>query len=145
MGVQTARAMWGCAMMFALGAAGLYDPALVHADAPHCMQWVFDGYTQFDHANGSKLKFIAFMERNFRDTPAKIVPGNGGQAIDRLVSADIVNGDRIYLDLYQFSGAPRAFYEGGVADDGFAYGIVYDDSNHTSGSWRSAAPLRCAD
>jgi hypothetical protein len=149
-GIRTTRAMLGCAVIFALCAVGVSVPTSVRADT-HCMQWRFDGYTQLDHANGSKLKFVAFFESSVRDRPARIVPGNGGQSYEGVVGADIANGDRIYLDFRQSGGVPPggpqplAHYEGGVADDGFAYGIVYDDGYHTSGSWRSAAPLRCAD
>lgn len=149
MGNQTTRAALGCAMMFALCAEGVSDPASVHAYT-HCMQWQFDGYTEFDYANGSKLWFVTYPPNFIPDSPfgllGTVIPSGGGPAVHgQLTGPGILNGNVIFFWLTTDNPQAVANYWGGVRDDGFANGTFFDDGQHTSGSWRSAAPLRCAD
>jgi hypothetical protein len=137
MGVEKrARATLVCALMVALGAA---SPAIAHADTP-CKQWRFDGYTEFDLSDGGKFTFIFYgADIPFNQpTLVRSIPPNGGP-----FAWDEVNG---YVDgnnhVEMF--AKQLVFIGGVTDDGFAYGIV-GRGNTSTASWRSAAPLRCAD
>jgi hypothetical protein len=132
---NAARVALMCAITVALGAASL---GVVHADIP-CKQWRFDGYTEFVISDGGKFTFIWYGPAIPFNQPTLVrsIPPNGGP-----FSWDEVNG---YIDgnnhVEMF--AKQLVFIGGVTDDGFAYGIAA--KGNTSASWRSAAPLRCAD
>jgi hypothetical protein len=131
------------AVAAAMCATSLVSPATADADAP-CAQWRFDGYAQFDFRDGGKVTFFAFTSNLFQDPPIPTVaiPPDGGSAVHGTI-VGAIGGNAMYG---HYSGSQGTVeFRGGVTDDGFAYGIAYDDARHTSGSWRSAAPLRCAD
>jgi hypothetical protein len=135
-------------MMFALCAAGLFDPASVHADTP-CRDWRWDGYTELVQTNGSKLVLYSDTDEIPQNSGAEIYPPGGGQREFGFIEWGGVQGSFVYFAFRHFIGhsavqGTEVIYEGGVPDDGFAYGTFRDDDSHTSGSWRSAAPLRCA-
>jgi hypothetical protein len=132
-------------MTLALATAGISHPPTVHADVP-CKQWSFDGYTEFDLQNGAKLTFYSrdpWITPEEQDTNPVYVPANGGNVKAGGTLANGIGTNNIYL-LYTPPSEPFYYVIGGVRDDGFAYGIMYDNqSRQTSTSWKSAAPLRC--
>ncbi len=138
MRIQLANATFvGCVTMVALG---LTTAGVVHADAP-CKQWRFDGYTQFDYSDGGKFTFIYWGPNIPFDQPtlARAIPPDGGPAAVRHVNG-YVEGNN-HIEMY----TENLIFVGGVTDDGFAYGIVATIAGDHTGSWKSAAPLRCAD
>jgi hypothetical protein len=138
MGVEkVARATLGCAMMVALGAA---SPAVVHADTP-CKQWTFDGYTEFDFSDGGKFAF-GFDGSDIPPDSADHVyeiPPNGGPASEDYVHGGVFGNNNLLMF------TKRLILQGGVTDDGFAYGVSVSQTGGGSGSFRSAVPLKCAD
>jgi hypothetical protein len=127
----------GCVTVVALGTASF---AVAHADVP-CKQWRFDGYTEFDYSDGGKFAFI-YWGPNIpfnQPTLVRAIPPNGGPVVISQVNG-YIDGNN-HLEMY----TSRLVFIGGVTDDGFAYGIAATTSGDQSGSWRSAAPLRCAD
>jgi hypothetical protein len=122
---------------FTLGVAGTGS---ARADTP-CKQWRFDGYTEFDMSDGTRFTFIYDgVEIPFNQpTFVRSVPPNGGP-----VSMDEVTGyidGNNHIEMY----TKQIMFIGGVRDDGTAYGWEATISGSRSASWRSAAPLRCAD
>ena len=53
-----------------------------------------------------------------------------------------LDGNATWVERVISNGSHKVF-NGGVTDDGFAYGIA--SSADQFASWRSAVPLRCAD
>ena len=155
MGVQNTRAaLAGCASVLALCAA---SPGLVHADIP-CKQWRFDGYTRLDLANGRKITFVhrgPWMDNSefTVEFPANGGPaafGDGNTGLGAMYGG--IQGNYIHLE-YVSTDAKGIIFQGGVGDDGFAYGTMWvqPGGNETSSwgngttSWRIPEPLRCAD
>jgi hypothetical protein len=133
---RLARATLVCAGLAALGPA---SAAVVHADIP-CNQWRFDDYTELDWSDGGKFTFDANGTSVPEGTLVLAIPPGGGPAKTDKVSGNIEGHNNIHLY------TPRLYIQGGVTDDGFAYGIATDfDLPGRSGSWRSAQPLKCAD
>lgn len=138
MGVEpVARATLACALMVALGTPN----AVVAQAVPPCNQWRFDGYTEFDYSDGGKFTFIWYgPDIPFNQpTLVRAIPPNGGPVSMNEVTG-YIDGNN-HIEMY----TQRLVFIGGVTDDGFAYGIVATTAGDQSGSWRSAAPLRCAD
>ena len=135
-----AAAMW----ILSLGA-----PAAVNADIP-CRQWRFNGYTQFNFQDGRKMQFEWFgpwIPEPGQET-IDIPPAGGGVGSVRFIYGgvkDSPNGIWMKRHATFSPNVDVSWFIGGVADDGFAYGITWDSSGTYSSSWRSAEPLRCAD
>ena len=135
-----AAAMW----ILSLGA-----PAAVNADIP-CRQWRFNGYTQFNFQDGRKMQFEwSGLDPGTRPGNNRhIPPDGGGVGSVRFIYGGVKDSPNgIWMKRHAtFSPYVEvSWFIGGVADDGFAYGITWDGSGNSSSSWRSAEPLRCAD
>lgn len=147
---KAARGRLTTAVLAVMCAATLISPPTVGADTP-CRLWRFDGYTQFDFPDGGKMTFITWGR--LIDFNAKIevwaIPPSGGKptlshiwggiGFDGLSWGD---GNALWMERFMSNGS-RQVFNGGVADDGFAYGIAFNADQSTS--WRTAVPLRCAD
>jgi hypothetical protein len=136
---KTAGAALVCAAMVALGASSL---GVVHADTS-CQHWRFDGYTELDFADGGKFTFDWDGDDISPDDPAFVyaIPPNGGPNSTNEVYG-FVGHNQVNLH------SKDLFFFGGITDDGYAYGIAIPNlvaNRGESASWRSAAPLRCAD
>jgi hypothetical protein len=125
------------------GCASLVAPAAVDADIP-CQRWRFDGYTEFGLADGGKITFVSFDEwiDSDRSIETWAIPPNGGAASQTMIWGGVRNGNVIWMTRRTNLGENPLWLNGGVTDDGFAYGIAFDIHDHSS-SWRSAAPLKC--
>jgi hypothetical protein len=138
------------AMVAVMCAASLVAAAPADTDIP-CKLWRFDGYTQFDFSDGGKFTFITFQRFiDFREmVDVLAIPPNGGDVKRSKIWGGIGIekgglGNAIWMERIELNGGNDLWFSGGVPDDGFAYGIAFDDRG-SSNSWRSAAPLRCAD
>ena len=152
--VNPARGRLIGAMVVVMCAANLVAAAAADADTP-CKLWRFDGYTQFDFPDGGKMTFIKVGRLiNFSPmTEVWAIPPNGGAPTLSKIWGGIGFqegagewglGNTIWMERF-FSEGPRQFFNGNVTDDGFAYGVAFSTGTGRSSSWRSAAPLRCAD
>jgi hypothetical protein len=133
----------------ALWVVSLGAPAAVNADIP-CRQWRFNGYTQFNFQDGRKMQFEWFapwIPEPGQET-IDIPPDGGGVGGIRLIYGgvkDSPNGIWMKRHATYSPDSDVSWFTGGVADDGFAYGITWDATGNYSNSWRSAEPLMCAD
>jgi hypothetical protein len=130
-------------MVTAMCTVSLASAAAVNADIP-CKQWRLDGYTQLDLADGGKVTFVhrgPWM--NPREDTVAFPPNGGSAAFGGNINLGI-QGNYVGLEYYTDSGR-FFFFQGGVSDDGFAYGTAWGDSNRIPTSWRIPEPLRCAD
>ena len=139
--VNPARGRLIGAMVAVMCAASLVAPAAADADIP-CKLWRFDGYTQFDFADGGKMTFITWG-RLIDFSPmidVVAIPPNGGSPTFSKIWGGIgfqeggswkEFGNAIWMERF-FSAGNRQFYHGGVTDDGFAYGIALDNARGQS-------------
>ena len=137
--------------------------AVAHANPP-CKKWSFNGYTELRSDHGRKL-FFNTSDSAMHGDAEEVLPPNG-----LLVKGHLDGGwynDRFGMEFNRgvypspviVTGDGKALYvedfDGGVDADGFAYGtqveryLLIDGGaevwNAYLGSWKSAAPLKCAD
>jgi hypothetical protein len=133
-------------MVTAMCTASLASTAAVNADIP-CKQWRFDGYTRIDWADGGKVTFVYRGPYMDQLVQALAFPPNGGPVEFFGGIEEGIQENYIFLIYKTMSG--RIFIlQGGVGDDGFAYGTGWENvvvGPQQSTSWRIPEPLKCAD
>jgi hypothetical protein len=139
--VNPAKGLVIGAMVAVMCGASLVVAVAADADPP-CDLWTFNGYTQFDFPDGGKMTFISWQRWIYPPIDVLSIPPNGGPLTKSSMYGGNDLGNIIWLQRHIPISGSVEWFNGGVTDDGFAYGIAWDNRGRSS-SWRSAAPLRC--